>query len=533
MSMAGKIHRVGLAIGWLVLLASPVVAQAEPPPVIERIEPSVGPPGTLLRITGRRLRGETQVRIGEAPLSIELSTPNLVTARVHEGAASGPIRIATTHGQVQGPDFTVTRQPPAPSIERIQPLRAAVGASVTIRGQHFSLRLAQNVVLFGSAPAIVESATPTQLQAIVPEAASSGAVTVQVLGAGEAHSAVGFEVVHRLRIHEVLPPMAAAGDKLELRGAGFDPQPRANRVYLGETPLRVLEAAPTRLLVSLPSNAKSGRLRVEVTGAGAATAPADFEVLSAPVLTGFMPRAGALPTEISVSGSGFGQDPAAISARLGETPLRVRRAAPTELVLEIPAGARSGKISIELASRGQALSNAEFTVTDPLEMRTARPLSGPVGSEVVIDGAGFSPTPSDDRVLFAGAAADVLKASSTQLTLRVPPAAQSGPISVQVGTGRAETRDAFVVTNPPRIARVSAERVPVGRELTLFGAGFGQSAALVRVTLDGRPLELVAVRDDAIVVRAPSAAVSGELMVYVALQGRASYSRPIQVLEAR
>jgi hypothetical protein len=239
-----------------------------------------------------------------------------------------------------------------------------------------------------------------------------------------------------------------------------------------------------------------------------------------------------LPTEISVSGSGFGRDPFAITARLGETPLRVRRVAPTELVLEVPAGARTGKISVELATRGQALSSAEFTVTDPLEVRTARPLSGPAGSEVVIDGAGFSPRPSDNRVLIAGVAADVLKASSTRLTLRVP-AAQSGPISVQVGAVRAETSAPFVVTNPPRIARVSAEQVPAGRELTLFGAGFGQSAALVRVTLDGRPLELVAVRDDAIVVRAPSAAVSGELMVYVALQGRASYSRPIRVLEAR
>jgi hypothetical protein len=533
MSMSAKIHRVWLTLGWLVLLALPVAARAEPPPVIERVEPSRGPPGTLLRITGRRLRGETHVRIGETPLSIELNTPNLVTARVHEGVASGPVRIATAHGQVQGPDFTVTQPPAAPSVARIQPLRAAVGASVTIHGQHFSLRLAQNVVLFGSAPAIVESATPTQLQVIVPEAASSGAVTVQVLGAGQAHSAVAFEVVHRVRISEVLPSMAAAGDKLELHGLGFDPQPRANRVYLGETPLRVLEAAPARLLVSLGQNARSGRLRVEVAGAGVATAPADFEVLSAPVLSAFAPRAGALPTEISVSGSGFGRDAAAIVARLGETPLRVSRVAPTELVLEIPAGAPSGKISVELAPRGKALSSAEFTVTDPLDVQTARPLSGPVGSEVVIDGAGFAPSPGDNRVLFAGVAADVLKTSPTRLSLRVPAAAKSGPISVQVGASRAETHAAFVVTNPPRIARVSVEHVPAGRELTLFGAGFGQSAALVRVTLDGQPLELVAVHDDAIVVRAPSAAVSGELTVYVTLQGRASYSRPIRVVEAR
>jgi hypothetical protein len=528
--MLGKTQRGWLVSGWLLLLVSPAALRAEAPPVIERVEPSAGPPGTVLRITGRRLRGQTQVRIGDVPLSIELSTANLITARVEANVSSGPLRVVTAHGEVQGPDFTVTHQALAPSIERIQPLRAAAGSVLTIQGNHFSARASENHVLFGTASGIVESATATQLRVIVPEAATAGPISVGVPGASETRSAVAFEPIRRLSIREVVPPIAAVGDEIEVLGAGFAVAPAANRVLLGETPLRVLEASPTRLLVKLPPSAHSARLRLDVAGAGTAFAPAKFEVLAAAVVSGFTPAASALPVELRVAGVGFGRDPAAILALLGNAPLRVARVAPTELVLEVPEGVVSGKLSIVVASRGPALSAAEFIVTEPLRVGAAKPASGAVGSDVVLEGAGFGPRASDNRVWFGDLPGEVLSATPTRLTLRVP-AAKSAPIRVEVGTSRAATREAFVITSPPRVARVSAEQLAAGQEFGVFGAGFGRAAALVRVTLDAQPLQIVSVRDDAIVVRAPDTAVGGELTVWVALQGRASYARPIQVTE--
>ena len=541
--MLGKIHSGWLMSSWL-LVAPVSTVGAEPPPlrvpvqvpvqvpVIERIEPSAGPTGTLLRITGRRLRGQTQVRIGDVPLRIELSTPNLITARVESGVSSGPLHVATEHGQVQGPEFTVTNQPRAPNIERVLPLRAAPGALLTIQGHHFSARPAENQVLFGAAPAIVESATATQLRVVVPEAASAGAISVKVLGAGETRSSVAFEPVRLLKVSEVVPPIAAAGDTFELRGLGFSPQPGANRVYLGATSLPVLEAAPTRLLVRLPPNAKSGRLRVEVSGSGGVWLAQRFEVLAAPLVTGFAPAASALPVEIRVSGAGFGHEPAAIAARLGDTVLRVLRVIPSEIVLEIPPGAHSGPLAIDIGARGPVLSSMAFTVTAPLLARSFQPTSAGPNSDIVIEGSGFGPRPADNRVMFGDVPGEVLQASATRLTVRVPAAAKSAPIRVQVGSSQTATSDPFVITKPPRVVRVSAEQLLPAREFSIFGAGFGQASALVRVTLDAQPLQIVSVREDTIVARAPDAAVTGELTVWVALQGRASYPRPVHVVQA-
>ena len=530
MNRSGRRAKLAFALAVLGLQASGI-ARAELPPVIERVQPSAGPPGTLLRITGRRLRGETRVQIGATQLPVELSTPNLVTARVPEGIASGAVSVVTAYGTVAGPEFQVTSHPGQPSISRIAPLRAAVGASVTIEGQHFSLRLAENSVQFGSAAAIVESATPRSLRVVVPEAASSGPVTVHVANAGEARSTAAFEVVRRLSLKAVLPPSAAGGAQLELQGTGFSAQREANRVLLGRTPLRVLAATPTSLTVQLPANASGSMLRVEVPGAGSATAA--FEVLTAPTITSFAPTASALPAEIVVTGTGFGREPGGLSAHLGATPLNVVRVAPTELVLAIPAGAGSGKIAVERSGLGRAESKGAFTVTGALSLRDPRPASGPVGSEIAIEGTGFGLQPSEQRVSFGGAPAEVMAVADGRLSLRVPEGAKSGPIMVQIGANRAQTPHPFVVTSPPKIARVSAEELTAGSELTLFGAGFGQQPALVHVALAAQALEVVSVRDDAIVVRAPNAALRGELSVHVALQGRAVYARPVRVTAAR
>jgi hypothetical protein len=64
----------------------------------------------------------------------------------------------------------------------------------------------------------------------------------------------------------------------------------------------------------------------------------------------------------------------------------------------------------------------------------------------------------------------------------------------------------------------------------VHGTCFGQTPALVRVTLDGLPLLVISVRDDAIVVRAPLEAMAGSLGVRVALQGSALYPRAIRVV---
>jgi YD repeat-containing protein len=76
------------------------------------------------------------------------------------------------------------------------------------------------------------------------------------------------------------------------------------------------------------------------------------------------------------------------------------------------------------------------------------PQSGPVNQAVTIQGQGFSTTASANSVSFNGVLTPVSSATSTTLSVTVPPGATSGPISVTVG-GQTVTSDSnFSVTNP-------------------------------------------------------------------------------------
>lgn len=519
---------IGCTFAALLFATSSVFADGAPP-LLERIEPNAGPPGTLLRITGRRLRDDTRVLLGEAELPIELRTPTLITVRVTAGVQSGPLRLASGQGVLEGPRFDVTAAPRVPTLARIAPARGGPGAQVAIEGEHFSPRLADNEVRFGAAPAIVSDATANRLTVIVPDGAGNVQVHVRVPLAGEAGASLPFEILPKLALHSVTPPKAAVRATITLRGAGFDPDPRRDRVLLGDKPLRVLEATSTELRVQLPDDADSGALRMGTAAAPQLTAAVAFEVLRAPSVSGFDPPAGPPGTELRVRGAGFGSDAEAVLLKLGELPLTLSALSTGELRARIPAAAESGKVTVVVRERGQASSQAEFQVTAPLALDALEPREGPRDSEVVLRGHGFSPRLADQQVTFAGVAAPLTAATPDQLTVRVPDT-KSGAVAVQLAGQRVLSRDPFVVTAPPRIDKLSAEQLAPGEELRVHGSGFGTSPALVTVAIGGERLTLVSVDDAQLVAKAPEAPVSGDLSVHVALQGSTVFPRPIRVV---
>lgn len=510
------------------------------PPVIAAVEPGAGPPGTLLRITGRKLCAQTRVLLGQTELPIELCTPSVVTARVPRGAESAALVLETSAGKLEGPRVRVLPAPPAPVVRRISPTRGGPGTLVALEGANFSLRLAENDVRFGEVAAVVASASGGQLQVWVPEVSGSVNVRVRVEHAGEASAPLPFEVLPKLALQEIVPPRAAPRAQLDLRGQGFDPDPARNRVRLGTSNLRVLEASPVRLRVQLPPDAASGMLSVALAAASGkseqprapgASAPVElpFEVLRVPSIAALEPPAGPSGTLLRVRGEGFGSDPQLLEVKLGELPVPLASCTPNELTLRVPPAAVSGKLSVSVRERGQAVSNAEFIRTEPLALNEVHPSGAPAGSAVTLRGRGFSPRPGDQRVTFAGVPAELLSASATELSVRVPEA-KTGPIAVELGGQRVASRAAFVVTNPPRISKVSPEKPPAEGELVIQGSGFGEHAALLRVTLGDRALRVLKVSDQQLVVQLPDDSIEGELSVHVALQGAVSYPRPIRTL---
>lgn len=89
-----------------------------------------------------------------------------------------------------------------------------------------------------------------------------------------------------------------------------------------------------------------------------------------------------------------------------------------------------------------------LTASQPLPAITSfSPSSGPVGSIVTITGTNFDPITVNNTVYFGATKAAVISATATQLVVLVPYCANYVPVSVEVNTMTALSRNPFVVTN--------------------------------------------------------------------------------------
>jgi hypothetical protein len=380
------------AFGLALLLTAGASAQTGP--VIEDVEPTSGPPGTLVHVTGRRFPPDAKVSIGGRVLASEQRLPNRISVRVPAGAASGPVAVTGSTGSVRGLEFRVTPPAPAPAIDGIEPASGRPGSKVVLRGKNFSSRLAANTVTLGGRPAVVLSATPQALEVSVPAGASSGPFVVKVQPGGEARSKA-FTVTAHTAITGFTPERGLPGTELTIRGQGFATEPARNRVFLGNLPLPVKRASEQELVVTLPTKIASGELLVDVRDGGRAVAPTPLVVQLAPSVVSFSPLRGKPGTVVKVRGTNFGNNAQVVEARIGEAKLLVRSAARTLLELEIPADAQTGKLSIRVLGIGPAWSERPFTVVVPPAPKGVKPM--PSATPAAVPGTKPMPTPASPQ----------------------------------------------------------------------------------------------------------------------------------------
>lgn len=118
------------------------------------------------------------------------------------------------------------------------------------------------------------------------------------------------------------------------------------------------------------------------------------------------------------------------------------------------------------------------------------PAQGVPGTQIAVDGTGFSPTPSQNTVKFNGVTAEVASATSNQLKVTVPATASSGPITVTSTAGTATSAQPFTVLaegTAPVISGFSPAYGGIGDGFTISGSGFATSAADESLVIGGGP----------------------------------------------
>ncbi len=526
--MRGTGYRVGVVLFATVVGAWPAAAQRKP--VIHDLEPRSGPPGTVVHIMGRGFGAVVEVRLGSGLLTVERALPNRITARVPSNGQTGRIAVKTSHGTAPGPEFHVREPDPGPVISSFVPEKGTPGTEVVLKGHNFSPRPERNLVVLDSRPAMVRSASVTELRVLVPQGAETGRFVVEVLGSGSSESERPFEVIPPPVITGFAPRSGQPGTQVTITGNGFASRPRDNLVRIHNARAKVLTSAPGLLVVEIPDNAASGRIWVRTSGTVPARSSDSFTVERPPSITAFSPLIGVPGSLVTVYGSDLGRDVEALQMRLGDLRVPVRAALDERVVVEIPAGAISGRFTATVRGLGPARSEARFQVVAPVSIDSFEPGAGEAGTTVTIRGSGFSTSAAKNRVKMGGRALQVVSATSSTLQVRIP-GGPSGPLEVGVsGAGTARTTVPFVVTAPPKLDTFEPKEGPEGTEITVRGKGFGTDSAVISASLGGKALEVRSVREDVMVVRVPRGARSGRLRVSIPLQGSSTSENEFRVL---
>jgi large repetitive protein len=247
---------------------------ASPVPTITSFNPTSGPVGTSVQVTGTGFFGASAVQFNNTnATTFTIDSNTQITAAVPAGATTGPIKVTTPGGTAtSATNFTVTAGGFA--ITSFNPTSGVIGTSVVITGVGFT---GANRVRFNGTSATFTVNSDTQITAIVPAGATTGPISVTKPGGNTATSSTNFTVTPSPvpTIASFNPTSGTIGTSVTITGTGFT---GASAVRFNGTSATFTVNSNTQIATTVPSGATTGPIAVTTPG-GTATSATSFTVI--------------------------------------------------------------------------------------------------------------------------------------------------------------------------------------------------------------------------------------------------------------
>lgn len=361
-----------------------------------------GAAGDTINIKGLnflvRTPSQLTLTIGGGPVTqFEVLSNTNLTAVVPSTAVTGPLRISVPGGSfITTSNFTIL-----PRVSAFAPNGGPAGTVVTLVGSGLA---GTKEVLFGAVPAVTTAITnvsASRVDVVVPSGVLSAPIKVTTAGGSSVTDALfyGTPIVSGFT-----PSSGAVGTSVTLSGLNL----------LGTTAVKLNGGAVpvftvvdnTKIILSVPANATSGRFSVTGPG-GTAESVNSYTVLGKePRVTGFSPQFGPVGTAVTIVGSNLGTA-TRVTFNGVETPFTPQSAA--ALVANVPAGATTGKIRVTNPD-GSSDSAEDFVVGSTADLRLSL---GAAPNPAVA----FGPVTFNILVVNNGP----LPASATRVEVELPP----------------------------------------------------------------------------------------------------------------
>ena len=335
------------------------------------------------------------------------------------------------------------------------------------------------------------------------------------------------------------------GATVVLNGKGFGTfkSTQFNRVTVNGVSALVQRWEREIIEIKVPFRATSGPVEVLMGKKKLSAGPL---IIMAPRIAAIMPTEAERGTTLEITGHYFGlsagaRDPNTMfgvnDVVVGGVVVRPKRWKDDKIELEIPANAVSGDVVVRLASSdplpdGSCCAPVEYVVSNAVPLKLipsirVDPVSGPVGTKVVLFGQGFGTKElMDDAVLIGGRPVTIAQWKDDVIVFHVPLEAESGPLVLK-HQGRERVLAQFTV-HVPRVISMSPASAPIGTLLRINGEHFGfysESGSTPynftdfntgenRVEIGGVPAVIYRWNNDRIDVWVPFSAKTGKVVIY-------------------
>lgn len=222
----------------------------------------------------------------------------------------------------------------------------------------------------------------------------------------------------------------------------------------------------------------------------------------------FWPNSGNAGTIVHIAGSGFGAVAADNEVLFNGTAARVVDVQDSILIVQAPANAISGTVSI--TAGGQKADAGVYTY-QALSLHGISPANGSAGTNITISGAGFTSLSGPAKVFVNGKEALVSNAADTMLVAIVPQAAGSGKIKVVVDGKEVEGPD----FNFQHISGIKPARGGKGTRVAINGEGFSTNATDNQVSFNGIPAVVISAAGNQLIVEVPDKVVTGPVSLTI------------------
>jgi RHS repeat-associated protein len=300
---------------------------------------------------------------------------------------------------------------------------------------------------------------------------------------------------------------------VQINGSGFGAaQGSSTLTFYANSAATPITWSDTLITAKVPSTAISGVVGVTVGGV-TSSSTIDFNV-PPPQITNVSPNRGTAGAQITVTGSGFHSTQGGGALYYSNSQqFSIVSWSPTQIVANVQSFGSTGGLRV-YQNGGFSNSDVMFTFGSPF-ITGVSPASGPVGTQVQINGSGFGATQGSSSVGFRSIAASIISWSDTQIIATVPTGAGSGTLTVSVASVTSNTNINFTVPTP-KITSLSPTSGVIGTTVTINGSGFQSAEGIGSVAFsDGHAAPILSWSDTQIVVQVPSTAISGAVRVQV------------------